>query len=77
MVVPEDAISTSKGIKLQSSKNADFVLGLLRNHGFCQTQISWDQVVVPRKCKLYFGASEKPWILSNPDLKVLQNSPRK
>ncbi|CAL8155351.1 unnamed protein product [Prunus armeniaca] len=36
---------------------------------FQRDQISWDQVVVPRKCKLHFGASEKPWILSNPDLK--------
>ncbi|KAL6288838.1 hypothetical protein ACE6H2_006348 [Prunus campanulata] len=37
---PEDAISTSKWIKLQSPENADAVLGLLRNHGFSTTQIS-------------------------------------
>ncbi|XP_016652362.1 PREDICTED: uncharacterized protein LOC103342793 [Prunus mume] len=37
---PEDAISTSKWIKLQSPENADTVLGLLRNHGFSTIQIS-------------------------------------
>ncbi|KAB2627360.1 hypothetical protein D8674_020978 [Pyrus ussuriensis x Pyrus communis] len=37
---PEGAMSASKWVKLRSPKRADFVLSLLRNHGFSETQIS-------------------------------------
>ncbi|KAM2028524.1 hypothetical protein ACFX16_040136 [Malus domestica] len=37
---PENAISASKTIKLQSPERADSVLALLGSHGFSQTQIS-------------------------------------
>ncbi|CAL8989536.1 unnamed protein product [Prunus brigantina] len=37
---PEDAISSSKWVELQSSQGADSVLALLSNHGLSKTQIS-------------------------------------
>ncbi|KAB2594871.1 hypothetical protein D8674_030321 [Pyrus ussuriensis x Pyrus communis] len=37
---PEDAISVSKRVRLESPKKAESVLALLRNHGTSQTQIS-------------------------------------
>ncbi|CAL2237659.1 unnamed protein product [Prunus armeniaca] len=37
----------------------------------CDFNIQMDQVAVPRKSRLRFGTSKKPWILSNPDLKDL------
>ncbi|KAB2594848.1 hypothetical protein D8674_030298 [Pyrus ussuriensis x Pyrus communis] len=39
-LAPENAISASKTIKLQSPERADSVLALLGSHGFSQTQIS-------------------------------------